>query len=227
MQTKPNNGFLIVATNDIKYLKSAIFLADSIKDFYPESHITLFTEADWVRDVPYELFDAVHYNDFYHHRTKLYALSQTPYDLTCYLDADMFVEHEDICSVFGLMEDDKDIMMTNIRPYNGKITKFEGGELTHHCGMFFYRKNAKTINFMKEWWDLYQKQMSGEWQWDTNLYSEKLRPWDQWTFWWLNNKTNHRIRVGIFEDDARWNFVTGYKSDECKGPIVLRHERLT
>ena len=39
-----NNGFLIVASVSTAYYKSAIQLAGSILDFYPEAKITLFTQ---------------------------------------------------------------------------------------------------------------------------------------------------------------------------------------
>lgn len=223
---RPNNGFLIVATKNKKYLSSAIFLADSVKDYYPEANITLFTEDKWAEEVPTDLFDQVVFGEFNNIRTKLQALSQTPYDTTCYLDADMFCQHEDVSLIFDQLSSDADLAMTLIRPYNSKITKFKGGELTLHCGMFVYRKTEKVMEFMKEWWSLYQKQQSGEWQWDTDLYPEELRPWDQWSFWWLQNQTHLSLNIEILEDDARWNFVTGYRKDECEGPIVLRHERI-
>lgn len=221
-----NNGFLIVATKNKKYLSSAIFLADSVLDYYPEAKITLFTEECWSAEVPDGLFENVVYGEFNNVRTKLYALSQTPYDTTCYLDADMFCQHKDINTVFDQIKPESDIAMTNIRPYNGAFVYFPGGELTLHCGMFLYRRTEKVIRFMKEWWELFQKQQSGEWKWDTKLYPEKLRPWDQWSFWWLQNKTDLALNVQILDDDARWNFVIGYKEDECEKPIVFRHERL-
>ena len=222
-----SKGFLVVATKDRRYLNSAIFLADSIKDHYPEAKITLFTEEAWKEENDMShLFETVVYGDFNHIRTKLYALTQTPYDITCYLDADMYCEHEDISLVFDQIDESADIAMTEIRPYNGAISKFKGGELTLHCGMFLYHKTPKVIEFMEQWWNLYQKQISGEWKWDTDLYPERLRPWDQWSFWWLQNKTDHKLTVQILDDDARWNFVIGYKADECKQPIVLRHERI-
>ena len=128
-------------------------------------------------------------------RAKLWALSRTPYDTTVYLDADTEIQHEDICLLFDQFKNDADIMLTKIRPYAAKISEFPGGSLTDHCGVFVYKKNDKTIQFMEEWYDRYLKQDSGEWQWDTNLYPEELRPWDQWTYWWLQNKTNYNIKA--------------------------------
>ena len=47
---------------------------------------------------------------------------------------------------------------------------------------------------MKQWWLLYCKQDEGKWNWDTDLYPEYLRKWDMWTYWWLQNKTEHKIK---------------------------------
>jgi hypothetical protein len=86
-----------------------------------------------------------------------------------------------------------------------------------------YKNNEKTLRFMREWWDLYQKQDSGEWKWDTKIYPEELRPWDQWSYWWLQNKTEFKINSKYFEDDARWNFVNGYRYSETDKEIIIYH----
>lgn len=156
-------------------------------------------------------------------RAKLWALDKTPYDLTVYLDADVEIMHEDIQKIFDQIDEETDLLITKIRGYNGKISVFPGGELTDHCGLFMYRSNTQTIEFMKQWWILYQKQQSKEWQWDTTLYPEELRKWDQWSYWWLQNKTEYAIRRKYFPDDARWNFVNGYKASETDKPIVIYH----
>ena len=79
---------------------------------------------------------------------------------------------------------------------------------------------------MNEWWELYCKQHSGEWKWDTKLYPEYLRPWDMWTYWWLQNMTKYKIKRNYFSDpDARWNFVYVYKDEELKGKdAVIIHQ---
>ena len=79
---------------------------------------------------------------------------------------------------------------------------------------------------MNQWWELYQKQTSGEWKWDTSLYPEELRPWDQWAYWWLQNQTKYAIIREWFPDDARWNWINGYKSSETDKDIVIYHHTL-
>lgn len=218
-----HKGFVIVASYKKQFLTSAILCAESLKDHYPEAHVTLFTETEWIDDSLHEVFDIVVGEAPNNNRAKLWALSRTPYDLSVYLDADMEVMSSDITTVFDQMKDSADIMMTKIRPYNAKITKFPGGDLTDHCGFFMYRKTPKTINFMEQWWELFRKQQSKEWNWDTALYPEELRQWDQWAYWWLQNKTEHSINRKYFDDDARWNFVNGYLKSETTKPVIIYH----
>lgn len=222
-KNQKNNGFIYVASCNEKYLQSAEFSAQTLRDYWPEANITLFTENSLYRSSLEDTFDNVILGIPNNTRAKLWALSHTPYKNTVYLDADVEIVHEDIRTIFDQFTPGTDMMMTRIRSYNSRITEFPAGELTHHCGMFMYRTNKKTINFMKQWWNLWQEQENGTWKWDTKKYVEELRPWDQWTFWWLQNKTEHTITTDFFEDDARWNFIRGYMPTETKKPIVIFH----
>jgi hypothetical protein len=216
-------GFVVVASFNKQFLHSAVFCAETLKEYYSNCHVTLFTIDEWIEPYLFHIFDNVVGGAPNNKRAKLWALSKTPYDLTVYLDADVEIMHPDIQYIFDQMESDTDILMTKIRGYNGKISVFPGGELTDHCGLFMYRSTPKVIEFMKQWWLLYQKQESREWKWDTKLYPEELRAWDQWSYWWLQNKTEYAIKRKYFTDDARWNFVNGYLSSETDKPIVIYH----
>jgi hypothetical protein len=223
------DGYLYVASRYERYLTSAEYSAASLKDHHPDANITLFTEERFYHDGLLDTFDIVVTegvpNDS---RAKLWALSKTPYDRTLYIDADSVIQHADIANVFDELGD-HDIMLTKIRPYRGAFVNFPGGSLDDHCGVFLYNNEEHTINFMRQWWELWKVQKSGKWQWDTTLYPDaELRPWDQWSYWWLQNKTNHAIDREYFPfPDARWNFVHGYKPEECaKEDIVIYHHTL-
>lgn len=225
---KLDNGFLLVASVSEDYVRSANYAAGSIKDFYPESHITLFVPASLERFVDKTVFDIVVTEDVPDHvRTKLYALSRTPYtNLTVYVDADMECMHDDVRKIWDEMPDDCDILITKIRPYNGKIARWATGEMIHHGGFFMYRSNQKTIDFMSRWWTDYAIQRSEPWPYDENQIPKTLQPWDQFTFWKLLNIDKLDVNVGIFNDDARWNFVNGYYLTENKQPIVFYHHTI-
>jgi len=224
-------GFLYVASRIKKYHSSAVYSALSLRDYWPEANITLVTQKQWVTEEDKKLFDIIITEEVPNHiRTKLWALNKTPYDLTCYLDADTYIEHEDIRKIFENHNENSDITITKARAYAASINpKFKGGELTDHCGLFIYNNKLHTLEFMKQWWLLYKNQRKYKWNWDTDLYPEYLRPWDMWTYWWLQNKTDYAIKRSYFPDpDARWNFVHIYKESELKGlPIVINHRPIS
>ena len=59
---------------------------------------------------------------------------------------------------------------------------------------------------------------------DPSPYSERVRPWDTFTMWYLLNKTEYKdtIKVGDFPSpDARWNFCMGQKPEELMGEDVI------
>lgn len=222
------NGYIYVATKHQRYVTAAEYSASSLRDFHPDAHITLYTEEQYLTDALLDLFDNVVTDGCPRDsRAKLWALSRTPYKNTLYLDADSVIMHEDIANVFEHMGD-SDIVLTKIRPYAGAYVYFPGGALEDHCGVFLYNNKPRTLEFMRQWWALWQQQKSGKWQWDTSLYpDEKLRPWDQWSYWWLMNKTDLAIKRDYFpEPDARWNYVHLYR-DECpKEDIVIYHHTI-
>lgn len=224
---KPNKGFVYVATNHKRYITCARYSAISLKEYWPESHITLFTHEEWVNKSDKSIFDNIITNDVPNHvRAKLWALDKTPYDLTCYIDVDTEVMHDDVRFIFDQHDTNSNISLTKARRYAASIDpKFSEGELTDHCGLFIYDNKPETFLFMQKWWELYQKQHNREWNWDTTLYPEFFRTFDMWTYWWLQNKTEYKIKRSFFpEPDARWNFVYIYKQEELMGqPIVIKH----
>lgn len=224
-----DNGFLLVASVTEDYVRSANYAAASIKDFYPDAHVTLFVPPELRKYADEETFDIiVSDNDVPDHtRTKLYALSRTPYkNLTVYVDADMECMHEDVQNIWNEMPDDCDILITKIRPYNGKISRWATGEMIYHGGFFMYRSNERTLEFMSRWWTDYHKQRAEPWPYDESQIPKTLRPWDQFTFWKLMNIDKMDVNVQVFEDDARWNFVNGYYLTENKSPIVFYHHTI-
>jgi len=221
----PQNGYIYVATVKHEYYVAAKRSAKSLLDFYPEAKITLFTIPEWVEEEDHEIFDQIRTDGPNHVRTKLWALAQTPYFKTMYIDCDTFVQHEDISKAFDYLGDN-DIIFTRNRPYNSKITKLsDTEEMIYHCGIFVYRKTLHTQELFLDWFEGYKKQVSPGF--DISPYPERARPWDTFTMWYLLNKTRHQqtIKVGEFPSpDARWNFCMGQKPEELMGEeIVITH----
>ena len=222
----PDNGFLIVASTIPEYVHCASFCAGSIKDQYPEAHITLVVPPALRQHVDETCFDLIISNDDVpdNARTKLYGLALTPYkNLTAYVDADMECWHSDVSTIWNQMPEDADILITKIRPYNGKIHKWPTGEMVYHGGFFVYRNTPSVINFMKLWYTEYRKQKDEPWPYPEHEIPIDLRPWDQFTLWKLMNIDKLPINVQVFKDDARWNFVNGYYPSETKNPIIFWH----
>lgn len=219
------NGFLIVASVSEEYVMSANYSGNSIKDYYPDAHVTLFVPKELEQFVDRSAFDMVITEGVPNTvRTKLYALSRTPYTgLTVYVDADMECLHSDVHNIWDQITAEQDILITKIRPYNGKISRWPTGEMIHHGGFFMYRNNPKTIHFMERWWKDYVIQRADPWPYDESQYPKTLQPWDQFTFWKLLNVDRLDVNVAFFEDDARWNFVNGYRSNENIDPIIFYH----
>lgn len=220
-----NNGFLIVASVSRAYYVSAINLAKSILDFYPEARITLFTQLEFFEEQHRNLFDVVDLTAPHHSRAKLYALPKTPYDITAYIDADCEVQDEDISTMFDQLGD-ADIMMTRIRDYSGADLFISENEYLYwHCGVFLYRKTPLVIQMMQDWWTEYDYQRHVQpWPWAP--HSEKMRPWDQYTFYRLYTSDKYsKVKIEVFPgEDARWNYVHNYNSDEVtKDPIIFHY----
>ena len=97
-----------------------------------------------------------------------------------------------------------------------------------------YEMKQMPISIYKyeDWYELYRRQFSGNWMprgFDKQQWDKDLRHFDQTTLWWLVNKVEKYkdLKIGIFEDDIRWNYFTqyGYDNKQSKSgkPPILRH----
>ena len=221
----PENGFVIVASLKERYYQAAIECAESVKLFWPDAHITVYVDhEEWIKPSDWNVADwIVHWEVPKHIRAKLWALGNTPYKgITCYLDADMVCQHEDIENVFDQLPDDLDLLFTKIRPYNAKLTKLTNTEeMTAHCGMFIYRNNPQTLQLMDSWYGqfLWQQDPTN----DIGDYPTDARKWDTFTMWNLLTYSDHGVR---WDENLhiKWNFINGHTPDELEGEeIVLYH----
>jgi len=235
-----NNGYLIVASRKPAFYSMAINLAESIKDYYPEAQICLVTEERFLDVRAENVADhIVHCDD--HYRAKIWGMAQTPFDKTFYIDADCEVVHEDIATVFDQLGDN-DLMFTYlgddrkyvfVELYFGPPENRNRMELCGGCCLYDWRKPI-VKDFINDWYDLFKRQWNNEWWpenasggWDEINYPRSLKVWDQFTLWWLTKKWDKYkdLKVGIFEDDARWNWYTGYDRTKTftKKPEIIHH----
>lgn len=234
VETKePTKGYVIVASRKKFFYLSALNLIESIRDFYPEAKICLVAEEKLLDERASLADKVIHCDD--HKRAKLWGMAQSPWDITFYIDADTECEHEDIEHVFDELGD-CDLMFTSLpeeRSYCYAELKFPGGQFELCGGVCLYdKRNPLVKEFLDDWFALTVKQYAGDW-WptkedgteDTDLYPATLKRWDQFSLWWLVNKEPKYkdLKIGIFEDDARWNFFSRYKYKHNNKPVVIRH----
>lgn len=218
--TYDKKGFIYGVGRNTVFLKAAKLSAQSVKDFYPEANITLCAPSRMVDHECREIFDNIIDHEYVPDsiRTKLWALSKTPYDLTMYLDADTLCMSDEIQGCWNQIKD-KDIIFTQIRQYNSNPRGYlDDPNYKYHGGVFMY--NRKCIPMMVEWWDRWLK---GQTEWDYP-YTLNFRHWDQFYLYYILTHTNHGLNVGLFDEDARWNHVTGYLDFELRGKSeIIRH----
>ena len=233
-QTK---GFVVVASKNPNFYVYAVNLIESIKDFYPDALITLVTEERFLDDRADEADQVIFCDN--HYRAKLWGMANSPYDITMYVDADMECEHEDIMTVWDEMKDYDMVFheLTAEREKYYAIRQFKynnGHEKYKLCGgVCLYRsENPLVMEFMEDWYELYRRQFSGDWMpqgFDQEQWRKDLKHFEQTTLWWLVNKVEKYkdLKIGIFEDDIRWNYFTqyGYDNKQSKSgkPPILRH----
>lgn len=232
-QAQPTKGYVIVASRTRAFYALAINLMESIRDFYPDANICFFTEQRFL-DGREKVASQVELCDS-HKRAKLLGMAKSPYDITFYIDADTECEHEDIKTIFDELGD-HDIMFTGLpedRHYTYAEVFFPGGYFKLCGGVCLYDFRKPLVKeFMKDWYDLTVKQYAGTW-WprkadgseDLYNYPASLKRWDQFPLWWLTNKEPkyESLKVGVLEDDARWNFYSKYKYKHNHKPVVIRH----
>jgi hypothetical protein len=140
--------------------------------------------------------------------------------------------HSDVSNIWDEMPEDCDLLITKIRPYNGKEDRWPGGatipqgRMIYHGGFFMYRSNPQTLEFMRRWWEDYKLQRSEPWPYPEEECRKSFAQWDQFTFWKLLAVDKLDVKVGVFDDDARWNFVNGYYPKEAKKEIVFWHHTI-
>lgn len=213
-----SKGVVLVATLNREYYLKAIFCANTIQEYLPDAKITLFTSADYHDESHNNLFENVITECPNEYRTKLWAMANSPYDLTLYMDCDMAVVNDQFSKVFDLIGDN-DMLWTRITKeqeyaYNhkhGNNRVFPGGEFKLHGGICLYKSSAKK--FMSDWYKLDKKIRDKKWWPDSELYPIRFRAWDQFSLWWLTNKewNKYKLKYDFFPNDILWNWLPLYQ----------------
>lgn len=233
-------GFIYVASRHKHFYEMGLLSAESLRDFYPDANITMFTHKAWVDDRA-KIFSNVVTHVPYHRRTKIWAMSHTPYDQTFYNDCDSLILHPDIKNVFDYL-DDRDMFFCESFWYTtgdyrwSFIDKAQTVKVPYHGAVCCYNKNDLTIDFMNTWFKRYNEQQQYNWheKWGDFAY-QSWQYFDMFTLW--------EMTCGRFEEFERFNnlniklapkrFCTtihdkGTKAEYSnKPPVVMQIDRHT
>lgn len=223
-------GFIYVASNRKKYYHMAKNSAESLRDFYEDANITLFSHEEWIEDEAYELFDKIIVEIPVHQRAKMWCMARTPYEKTVYCDVDSFILNSDIENIFDELKDN-DLCFIHNFDYtvgNSNINNINGDKKLLHGAVCLYNNEEKTKAFHQKWFDEYLKQVEikdSEWKWE-NIHSDWKR-FDMLTLWRLyNNFEDIYPEVNELKFDIlprRWNTTILDIHHHIKGsPVIMQ-----
>lgn len=191
-------GFIYVASKTVLYYDLAVYSATTLKDYFPNAHITLFTHEKYV-DNTSEIFDNVITEIPIHYRAKMWCMARTPYIKTIYIDADSFICHKDIRTMHEHL-DHYDMFFCPVTSYTtgsqkwAYIDKGMTEVPKYHGAICGYNKTELTVDFMQTWFDEYCIQFtSDDWPYEQNHYRE-WKIFDMFTLWRITSN-----RYGGFE----------------------------
>lgn len=200
-----NKGYMYVASLHETFYDMACMSAESIKDFYPEANITLFTHEMFVTKRA-DIFDNIITGIPAHKRAKMWAAARTPYDSTAYLDCDTFIYSEDIKDLLDY-NNDNDISFqllqrgTEGRPEWAYADRKMTMRFKYHGGIYTFKKTDLTMDFFQTWFDEYHKQITQPLKPYLNPENSK---WDMLTLWRLFNEKEferfQKLKVGHIDD---------------------------
>ena len=217
-----DKGFIICVTVKPVFVTLAHNLLDSIDEYYPDAKVMVSTLPQWEDE--FKIYDQVveiRTDGPNNIRNKLWALQHTPFDKTCYLDADMEFKSERVKEVWDLLDDDHDVAFTQICAQTGSTTAIyrEEGEreirdnnvekhLRNHGGFFLWHKHKpNAVKAMKRWWELWQEINENDRWWDEHPeYFRSNQSWDQFSWWWLTQKEMPELKIQEIENDTAYQY---------------------
>lgn len=236
-ERESDDGFLYVASRDRKYYEYAINSCESLKAYYPNSHVTLFTHKNFVDDRA-NIFDNIITNIPIHLRAKMWCMARTPYKRTVYIDADSLVNHRDVKKLHDFL-DDCDMFFTPVLDYAAGDFKWTAMDIArtefpqYHGSMCGYHNTSLNLDFMQTWFDDYVKQRSEPWPYEAQgLHYQEWQQFDMFTLWRMTcNKFDqynrfHNLNIKIIP--ARYNAMAQYHvEDKGLKPVVYHMDNHT
>lgn len=221
-------GFIYVASRDPIYYLLAVNACNTMRDYFPNAHVTLFTHKEYLDDTC-QVFDNVITDIPVHYRAKMWCMARTPYQKTIYIDADSVIMHKDIRTMHNFL-DDADMFFCPVTPYTtanikwAYMDKAMTIEPPYHGAICGFNKTDLTLDFTQTWFDKYVEQVSSPgWPYEKEHHKE-WKIFDMFTLW--------RMTSARFPEFERFNqlkinklplryIITAQHAPEDKGrPVV-------
>jgi hypothetical protein len=130
-------GYIYVASVSKAYYTAAINSVISLRDYYPDANIALFTHPQFLEDKDKSLFNYVFTDIPVHKRAKMFAMARTPFQTTLYLDCDTEIRSKRIQEPLDFLEDN-DIMFTKIIPHVSATTRIDNDNYLNIMAALYY-----------------------------------------------------------------------------------------
>lgn len=224
-----DRGFIYVASRDKFYYNLACYSCSTLKDFHPDSHVTLFTHKDFLDD-RCKVFDRIITDIPTHYRSKMWCIHNTPYDRTVYIDADSFIMHKDIRTIHDFL-DDCDLFFCPTTSYTcgdikwAYVDKARTITPMYHGAVVGMKKSELTKKFMITWFEKYIEQVSTPgWPYESLAFKE-WKIFDMFTLWRMTS--NRYPEFEEFNDlkikllPLRYNITAQHTAEDKKVRAVI------
>ena len=148
----PEKGIIYCATGKKVFFNEVKVSVKYLREFNKEINVTIFTDKkDFIKN-DMDLFDSVYEitSPEYSFGDKIFAIKNTPYQKTIFLDTDTIV-NDDITELYCIL-DIYDVAATNTPFKNSNYSPFY-----FNTGVFAYNLNSKTRKFFELWDKEYHK----------------------------------------------------------------------
>lgn len=223
------DGFIYIASKNKFFYELAMLSCESLRDFHPNAHVTLFTNQNFIDSrASNGLFDNVYTEIPTHYRSKMWCMARTPYERTLYNDVDTIIEHKDIKKIHSFLDEcdmfcGSHLKYTVADPDWQFVDKQKKIPVVYHGSMWGYHKKDLIIDFMQTWFDEYVKQVSSPWTY--KQINVKWKNFDMFTLWRMTSgrfKEFERFNdLNIKILSRRWNTTIQDLPEDLDGPRVI------
>ena len=155
MKIISENVVIYCATGREYFLNETHLSAESIKQIDTDIKVTLFVDNGNIDRVKKELFDSIHLikNPEFGYGDKIYAMKNSPYLKTLFLDCDTFITAQ-FDEIFSMLND-YDVGVIEIPFKNSYYPEFNSGVIA-------FKKNEKTKYLLEKWDEKFDRKVGDQ-----------------------------------------------------------------